>query len=42
MSSLVEFKNVTFSGDQVTFDITLIYQGAAEYEGLDLYGTFME
>ena len=40
MSSIVEFKNLTFSGDQVTFDIHVNLPSGATSMGLDLYGTF--
>ena len=41
MSSLIEFRNLTFNGDQVTFDIHIpLPPGAAQWEGFVLYGTF--
>ena len=40
MSSLIEFRNLTFNGDQVTFDIHIPLPPAAEWEGFALYGAF--
>ena len=41
MSSIVEFRNLTFTGDQVTFDIHVnLPTDAGDCMGLDLYGTF--
>ena len=41
MSSIVEFRNLTFNGDQVTFDIHVnLPPGTGDCMGLDLYGTF--
>ena len=41
MSSLMEFRNLTFNGDQVTFDIHIpLPPGAADVKVLNLYGTY--
>ena len=41
MSSIIEFRNLTFTGDQVTFDIHVnLPPGAGEWMGINLYGTF--